>query len=152
MRFISSTLLFLLLSVALFSQVKPTVDYNNPKTYIIGGVHVSGIKYLSKEQIISLTGLREGDEVTVPGETFSTMVKRLMMQRYLSDVGVYIDSVVPTGDTCYFEVRLKERPRVSQWNFAGIKKSEKTDLMERVKLRRGGALSDYIASSSIQLL
>ena len=152
MRFISSTLLFLLLSVALFSQVKPTVDYNNPKTYIIGGVHVSGIKYLSKEQIISLTGLREGDEVTVPGETFSTMVKRLMMQRYLSDVGVYIDSVVPTGDTCYFEVRLKERPRVSQWNFAGIKKSEKTDLMERVKLRRGGALSDYIASSSMEII
>lgn len=145
-------LLALLSPLSLYSQAGQTVDYNNPRKYIIGGVQVSGIKYLSKEQIISLTGLREGDEVTVPGEVFSDMVKRLMMQRYLSSVGVYIDSVVPTGDTCYFELRLQERPRVSQWNFSGIKKSEKTDLMERVKLRRGGALSDYIASSSMDII
>ena len=146
------SLLALLSPLSLYSQAGQTVDYNNPRKYIIGGVQVSGIKYLSKEQIISLTGLREGDEVTVPGEVFSDMVKRLMMQRYLSSVGVYIDSVVPTGDTCYFELRLQERPRVSQWNFSGIKKSEKTDLMERVKLRRGGALSDYIASSSMDII
>lgn len=145
-------LLALLSPLSLYSQAGQTVDYNNPRKYIIGGVQVSGIKYLSKEQIISLTGLREGDEVTVPGEVFSDMVKRLMMQRYLSSVGIYIDSVVPTGDTCYFELRLQERPRVSQWNFSGIKKSEKTDLMERVKLRRGGALSDYIASSSMDII
>ncbi|MBO8428839.1 MAG: BamA/TamA family outer membrane protein [Bacteroidetes bacterium] len=146
------SLLALLSPLSLYSQAGQTVDYNNPRKYIIGGVQVSGIKYLSKEQILSLTGLREGDEVTVPGEVFSDMVKRLMMQRYLSSVGVYIDSVVPTGDTCYFELRLQERPRVSQWNFSGIKKSEKTDLMERVKLRRGGALSDYIASSSMDII
>lgn len=146
------SLLALLSPLSIYSQTGQTVDYNNPKKYIIGGVQVSGIKYLSKEQILSLTGLREGDEVTVPGEVFSDMVKRLMMQRYLSNVGVYIDSVVPTGDTCYFELRLQERPRVSQWNFSGIKKSEKTDLMERVKLRRGGALSDYIASSSMEII
>lgn len=152
MRFFSSTLLFLLLSVTLFSQVKPVVDYNNPKKYVVGGIEVSGIKYLSKEQIVSLTGLQEGNEVTVPGEEFSTMVKRLMMQRFLSEVGVYIDSVVPTGDTCYFRIMLRERPRVSRWDFSGIKKSEKKDLMERVKLRRGGALSDYIASSSMEII
>ena len=146
------SLLALLSPLSLYSQAGQTVYYNNPRKYIIGGMQVSGIKYLSKEQILSLTGLREGDEVTVPGEVFSDMVKRLMMQRYLSSVGVYIDSVVPTGDTCYFELRLQERPRVSQWNFSGIKKSEKTDLMERVKLRRGGALSDYIASSSMDII
>lgn len=152
MRFFSSTFLLLLLPVTLFSQVKPVVDYNNPKKYVVGGIEVSGIKYLSKEQIVSLTGLQEGSEVTVPGEEFSTMVKRLMMQRFLSEVGVYIDSVVPTGDTCYFEIKLRERLRVSRWDFSGIKKSEKNDLVERVKLRRGGALSDYIASSSMEII
>ena len=36
------------------------VDYTSPKTYVIGGVKVSGIKYLSEEQILSVTGLVKG--------------------------------------------------------------------------------------------
>lgn len=30
------------------------VDYNNPKKYIVGGVHVEGNEYLAPEQIIQI--------------------------------------------------------------------------------------------------
>ncbi|MEG0519457.1 MAG: POTRA domain-containing protein, partial [Bacteroidales bacterium] len=55
-------------------------------------------------------------------------------------------------DTCYLALYLQERPRVSRWDFSGIKNSEKTDLQERLKLKRGGELSDYIIKSSSDII
>ena len=44
------------------------VDYNNPKKYIVGGVRVEGNTYFAPEQILQITGLQEGMEVTVLGD------------------------------------------------------------------------------------
>jgi len=128
------------------------VDYNNPKTYIIGGVTVEGIKYLNQDQIIALTGMQTGDQITVPSEELSSALKRIWMQRYFSDVALYIDSLSPAGDTAFLKLKLTERPRVSRWDFSGIKNSERDDLKEKLNLRRGGALSEYVISSSIGVI
>ena len=48
-----------------------TVDYNNPKKYIVGGVSVEGNNYLNSEQIIQFNGLQKGIEVDVPGDLMS---------------------------------------------------------------------------------
>ncbi|MDP3437117.1 MAG: POTRA domain-containing protein, partial [Bacteroidales bacterium] len=126
------------------------VDYNKPQDYIIGGVKVSGVKFLGEEQIISLTGLSVGDKITIPGDELSSIVKRIWMQRFFSDVGIYIDST--SKDTVFLKISLMERPRVSRWEFEGVKSGEKTDLNERLKLRRGSELSDYILSSSSEII
>lgn len=128
------------------------VDYSNPKKYIIGDIRVTGIKYLSPEQIISITGLQKGDQITVPSEELSDVLKRVWQQRFFSDAGFYIDSLSPNKDTCVLTLRLQERPRVSRWIFKGIKKGEQSDLTERVKLRRGGALSDYVIKSTTDII
>ncbi|MBQ5582493.1 MAG: hypothetical protein IIU68_03975, partial [Bacteroidales bacterium] len=47
------------------------VDYNRPKTYTVAGVGVEGNTYFNDQQIISLTGLQKGLQVTVPGEDIS---------------------------------------------------------------------------------
>lgn len=126
------------------------VDYNKPQDYIIGGVKVSGVKFLGEEQIISLTGLSVGDKITIPGDELSSIVKRIWMQRFFSDVGIFIDST--HMDTVFLKISLQERPRVSRWEFEGVKSGEKTDLNERLKLRRGSELSDYILSSSSEII
>lgn len=127
------------------------IDYNNPKTYIIGGIKVSGINYLREEQIISLTGLRLGDELTIPSDDLSQILKRILMQRKFSDAGFYIDSI-KTKDTIILGLRLVERPRVSRFVYTGMKKSEETDLTDRLKLRRGTELSDYLLKSSVDII
>ena len=127
-------------------------DYASPKEYTIGGIKVTGINYLREEQILSLTGLQVGDKITLPGEEMSSILKRIWLQKYFSEVGFYIDSLTPSKDTCYLELRLQERPRVSKWDFAGVKSGEKSDLNERLKLRRGSELSDYIVESSIGIM
>ena len=126
------------------------VDYNSPKEYVIGGLEVSGIQYLGKDQILSLTGLSVGDKITIPGEDISAIIKRIYIQRYFSDVSVHIDSVIT--DTAYIRFDLLERPRVSRWEFEGIKSGEKSDLNEKLKLRRGSELSEYLIGSTSEII
>lgn len=143
----------LFLPVVLFAQNSDiVVDYNNPKKYIIGDIKVKGVKFLSPDQIISITGLQKGDEITVPSEQLSDVVKRIYQQRFFSNVGFYIDSLSANKDTCYLALQLQERPRVSRWSFKGIKKGEQTDITERVKLKRGGELSDYVVKSTTDII
>ena len=70
-----------------------SVDYNEPKKYVIGGVRLSGVKYNNKEDIIAQTGLNVGDSITIPGDEVSSIVKRLWMARLFSEVSLEIDSV-----------------------------------------------------------
>lgn len=128
------------------------VDYNNPQTYIIGGVKVEGTKYLDENQILSLTGMRKGNSVTVPGDELTSIVKRIWLQRYFSDVQLSVDSLSSAKDTAWFKLTIQERPRVLVWDFKGVKSGEKDELKERLNLRRGGELSEYVVSSSTNII
>ena len=76
------------------SSSKIEVDYNNPKTYIVGGVDVEGNEHFAPQQILQITGLQKGMEVKVPSEELSSIVNRLWMQRFFEDVAVVVDSLV----------------------------------------------------------
>ncbi len=128
------------------------VDYNNPKKYIVGGVKVEGTKYFSPDQILQITALQKGMEVTVPSEALSGVVSRLWAQKYFEDVAVSIDSLAPTRDTAFFKVTIVERPRVSRWLFSGVKSGEQKELEERLNLRRGGEFSDYVAKTATDII
>lgn len=128
------------------------VDYNNPKTYVIGGIRVSGVEYLNDKQIIALTGFRPGNEITLPGDDVSSVITRIWKQKKFSDVGLYIDSLSAGRDTVWLEIALQELPRVSLWDFSGIKSSERNDLEERLRLRRGQEFSEYVIESSIDII
>ena len=145
-------LLLLLPCLVRAQQTDVTVDYNNPRKYIVGGVSVSGNNYFGSSQIISLTGLQKGMEVTIPGDDISNIVNRLWLQRYFEDVAVYIDSLGTASDSVYLRIAIKERPRVSRWEFTGVRSGEKKDLQERLNLRRGGEYSDYVAKTSSDII
>ncbi len=143
----------LLISLAGWSQGDGvTVDYNNPKKYIVGGVGVEGNHYFSESQILQVTGLQKGMEVEVPGEALSSIVDRLWLQRYFEDVAIVVDSLAPSRDTAFFKIRIIERPRVSRWTFSGVKSGEQKELQERLNLRRGGEFSEYVAKTSSDII
>ena len=144
-------LAFLMPFVAV-SQNSAVVDYNAPKTYILKDIKVEGTNYLNNDRIVALTGLSKGDALVVPGQELSGIMNRMWLQRKFSDVGFYIDSLSPKGDSCILVLKVKERPRVSKWQFTGVKRGEETDLKERLKLKRGGELSDYVEKSSIDII
>ena len=129
-----------------------TVDYNNPKKYIVGGVGVEGNHYFSESQILQVTGLQKGMEVEVPGEALSSIVDRMWLQRYFEDVAIVVDSLAPSRDTAFFKIRIIERPRVSRWTFSGVKSGEQKELQDRLNLRRGGEFSEYVAKTSSDII
>ena len=128
------------------------VNYEKPTTYVVGGVEVEGVKYLSKDQLVALTGLKVGDRVKVPSEEISSIVKRIWLQRYFEDVSISIDSLAPTRDTAFFKLTLQERPRVSRWSFTGVKSGEQSDLQEKLSLKRGAELSEYGIKTNIGVI
>ena len=128
------------------------VDYNNPKKYIVGGTKVEGIQYFSQDQILQISGLQKGMEVTVPSDELSSIVNRLWLQRFFEDVAVSIDSIAPTRDTAFFKISIIERPRVSRWTFSGVKSGEQKELLERLNLRRGGEFSEYVAKTATDII
>ncbi|MBR0175487.1 MAG: outer membrane protein assembly factor BamA, partial [Bacteroidales bacterium] len=142
------------LSVLLFSAAVLSaqeggveVDYTHPVKYKVGGVSVEGNNYFSESQIISLTGLQKGMDITVPSEEMSGIVRRLWLQRYFEDVSMEIDHLSADRDSAYLKIIIVERPRVSRWSFTGVKSGEKKDLQERLNLRRGGEFSDYVETT-----
>ncbi len=139
-------------AMAQLSQDEITVDYNNPRKYVIGGIEVEGNHYFSPDQIIQVSGLQKGLTVTVPGDDVSSIVDRLWLQRYFEDVAVVIDSIAPSRDTAFFKICITERPRVSRWTFSGVKSGEQKELLERLNLRRGGEFSDYVAKTATDII
>ena len=134
------------------SSSKVEVDYNNPKKYMVGGVEVEGNEHFAPSQILQITGLQKGMEVTVPSEELSGIVDRLWSQRFFEDVAIVVDSLAPTRDTAFFKIRIIERPRVSKWTFAGVKSGEQKELQDRLNLRRGGEFSEYVAKTSSDII
>lgn len=153
-RAIFSGLLILLSINALAQGEKESiiVDYNNPQKYIVGGVSVAGNNYFNEDQIIQITGLHKGMEVTVPSDALSSIVQRLWLQRYFEDVALKIDSLSTAKDTAFFKIEIKERPRVSRWTFSGVKSGEQKELLERLSLRRGGEFSEYVSKTASDVI
>ena len=132
--------------------VPVVVDYNSPQTYVVGGISVSGIKYLGEGQLLSVLGIHPGDVITVPGDEVSSAIKRIWLQGAASTLGFYVDSLSATRDTAWFRLDVEERPRVVSWNYRGVKNSERDDLKEKLNLRRGGQFSEYVRASSTKVI
>ena len=52
------------------------------------------------------------------------------------------------GELIFLDIALKERPRLSRFSFAGIKKSEADDLRERIKLVSGKVLNENLVNNT----
>ncbi len=151
-RLVSALALVLVPLVLSAQEGGVEVDYSRPTKYKIGGVSVEGNTFYSDQQIISLTGLQTGMEVTVPGEELSNVVERLWLQRYFEDVSLTIDSLNVTRDSAWLCIRIKERPRVSRWSFSGVTSSERKDIQERVNLRPGREFSEYVEKTTADII
>src|SRR6056297_69572 len=111
------------------------LDYNNPREYEIGGVTVSGVKFLDHGVLVSLSGLQVGETIEVPGEKISKAIKNLWEQGLFSDVEIKATKII--ANKIFLDIYLQERPRLSAFYFKGIRKSQASDIKEKLTLVRG---------------
>ena len=115
----------------------PVIDYSSaiPKKYKIADIKVTGIKNYDDFVLIGYSGLSVGDEVSIPGEQITDAVKRFWRHGLFSDVKILATKI--EGDQVWLEFRLKQRPRVAEVHYQGIKKGEREDLELQLGLRKG---------------
>lgn len=57
-----------------------SVYYSSPKKLTIADIQISGIRYLDRDVLVQLSGLKVGQEVDIPGEQITTAIKKLWQQ------------------------------------------------------------------------
>ena len=140
-----------LLSLSLNAQEKQKlVDYMTVDNYIIGGVTVTGIRFLDTNALIGISGLRVGQEVAIPGDAVTTAVQKLWLQGLFSDVRISISKVL--SDTVYLDINLQERPRISSIKLNGLKTSETTDLNKKINLPIGSQVTPYLLNTAQKII
>ncbi len=131
--------------------VKPTILYTNTAhKYVIGGINLSGVDNIEPAVAIGLSGLSVGDVVSVPGDEITNAVKRYWKHGLFEDVVITADSIV--GDKIYIGIALKQRPRVSQLNVKGVKKSEREEIEQKIGIIKGNQITPDIIDRAKKII
>jgi outer membrane protein insertion porin family len=129
----------------------PNIDYNTtPKQYIISGITVTGAPNFDENAVIGYSGLDVGRTIGVPGEEITAAVKRFVKQGLFSDIKIAATKTV--DNRIWLEIRLKERPRVSELNFFGLKKSEKEDAEKSIGIIKDSQITPNIADRAEKIV
>ncbi|QZE14779.1 outer membrane protein assembly factor BamA [Halosquirtibacter laminarini] len=127
-----------------------SIYYDTPKEYEIGGIQISGIKYLDTETLLQLSGLEVGETVMVPGEKVTAAIKKYWKQGLFSDVKITATKIVK--GKIYLDIFLQERPRLSTVNFTGVSKGEREDIEEKVLLLKGSQVTDNSVNTAKRII
>ncbi|MEY3620518.1 MAG: hypothetical protein RLZZ391_884, partial [Bacteroidota bacterium] len=162
-QFTIGILSFLILSTSSFAQDQKPQDsvsqinvkllgilnQKTPTKYKIRSIKVVGNQFFDENLLLSLSTLNEGDEVALPGgDNFAKAIRKLMDQNYFSDVSVYLTDV--KGNEIDVEINVVERPRLSRFNFTGIKKSETDELSGKTGLTPNRVVTDNMRITAIE--
>lgn len=124
------------------------VSSERPKEYTIGGITVSGTRFLDNDLLITVSGLSVGDKIKLPvDEKVSNAIRNLWKQELFSDITISATKVI--GDKIFLNIDIEERPRLSKYNFKGIKKSEAQELKDKVNLVKGKVVTEATKKEAI---
>ena len=122
----------------------PKIEYTlQRKTYEIAGITVSGAESYEDFVLIGFSGLAVGDKIEVPGDQITKSIRRFWKQGLFSDVKIEATKI--EGNKIWLNIALKQRPRVSEVIYNGIKKSDKEDLEIKVGISKGSQMTPNLA-------
>jgi len=144
-------IIFCFITTYSYSQNNQYVEYSLPKKYEIGGITISGTKYLNTNTILSISGIKVGDTINVPGTKISNAINNLWNQKLFSDINISIEKKI--DNLIFLNINLLENKRLSKFNFVGkIKKSDINSLKEELRLMRGKVLTENLINNSIDII
>jgi outer membrane protein insertion porin family len=110
----------------------PTVSYENPKKYEIVEIKISGVTNPMYEDytILGFAQLQVGDRIEIPGTEITNAIKRFWKLGLFSHAEVLVTKT--EGNKAWLEIKLKERPRISDIVYSGMKKGERNDLEAKI--------------------
>lgn len=129
-------------------QNNARMEQQRPKEYEIGGITVTGLQFLDEDLLLAVTGLNVGGKVKLPNDDgISKAIRNLWKQDLFADVNITITRIV--GDKIFLNIKVEERPRMSRKNFRGVKKSEATELNEKLNLVQSRVVTDGLKKEAV---
>ena len=114
----------------------PTYDYSSKTTYNIGGLKITGAVNRDRNAIKSIAALREGKEISIPGDDIPNAIKALLRLKLFEDVKIVQEKI--EGDLIFLELILEERSTLSRYSIKGENKnkhSELTDIIDNILIK-----------------
>ncbi len=121
-----------------------------PKQYKILGISVSGNKLAEPAAIIGNSGLKIGDEITVPGEQTRNAILRLWNLRIFANVDIIAENFV--GEGVYLLINVEEFPRLEKVEYAGNDELDNDDLDKKINLTKGQIISPQEINKIIKII
>ncbi|UOB18875.1 outer membrane protein assembly factor BamA [Abyssalbus ytuae] len=119
--------------------------------YILGGIEVTGIKSYSEQTVVAYTGLRVGQEITVPGEQISEVINKLWGLKMFSDINFYITNI--EDGKVFLELNIQELPTLSDVKITGVKEKKTEEIIKDADLKKGKKVTEgFIANTKNYLL
>lgn len=129
----------------------PVIEYSNSSLkYEIAEIKVTGADNYEDFVLIGFSGLAIGDIVNIPGDAITSAVKRFWKQGLFSDVKILATKM--QDGKVWLTIDLKQRPRVSEINFTGLKKSEIEDLELKVGIVKGNQITPNISDRAKKVI
>ena len=116
------------------------------KKYNIGEITVTGSQSFNELTVIAFSGLKKGEEIFIPGERISNVIKKLWDENLFSDVNIYVTSI--EGNTANLEVNITELPTLNQATITGIRKGRSKELQKELNLTSGTKITKNLLTTT----
>ena len=129
----------------------PVIEYTmQRKTYEIADIKITGADSYEDFVLIGFSGLAVGDKIEVPGDQITKSLKRFWKQGLFSDIKFKATKI--EGDKIWLEIALKQRPRVSEIVYNGLRKTEQEDVEVKVGIQKGGQMTPDLADRAKKVI
>ena len=108
----------------------PLMEWSEPVEYEIAGIEIIGAYNSDQTALKSVSGLRVGQKIKVPGVDIQTAMMKLWRLRLFNDVQIIQDKII--GEHIFLKIYLEERARLSRYAYEGAKKSDHEKLNDAV--------------------
>lgn len=122
------------------------IDYLTPKTYEIGGITFDGADHFDNRMVLLVAGLQVGDVIKVPGDKITTAIDNLWKQGLFEDVKITLTRI--QGDKVFLKIYLAERPKLSKFQYKGVRKGDADKLGQEMNIKAGDVVTENLLITS----
>jgi outer membrane protein insertion porin family len=119
-----------------------TINFQEPKEYEIGPIRIEGADNYDHQAIKLIAGLRQGENIKIPGDKISKAIQNLWNEGLFSDVEIYADKEV--AGIIYLVIAVTPRPKLSRFKFKGVNKREADKIREEISLYSGKTITENL--------
>jgi outer membrane protein insertion porin family len=123
------------------------LDDSKRKDYTLTDISIEGQTVYSAETIITYSGLKKGDIVTIPGGVkISNAIKKLWDSNLFNNIDVFISKI--EGAEISLQIKLDDLPELKEVKITGVKKGKISGIIEENKLNPGVKVTENLITTT----